>query len=358
MLALFLVPSLVEAQAVTLAWDPSAGAAGYIVRWGTTQGTYPHAVDTGSNTTVILSGLVPATTYFAVAEAYNAQGVFSSPTPPLQFVVPVPMHAPQLEVARADFSGDGRSDLLWQDTTNGYLAIWALEGHQIKSVRALSHFVPSADWQIVGTGDFNADSKPDIVWQHRTDGWLYLWYMDGVTRIGETFFSVTHVPDTAWKVVAVGDMNGDLKPDLVWQHETDGWLAVWLMDGRTLVSAVELTPNRVADPGWKVVGIGDFDTDGDNDLVWRHRETGHVMAWLMSGRSQVIDRWITPNVISDLDWRIVSVIDANGDMKPDLVWHHATTGLVIIWYMDGLSQTSDRVLSEIVSVNWKIVGAK
>ena len=39
------------------------------------------------------------------------------------------------------------------------------------------------DWKIVGVGDFNGDGKPDLVWQHK-DGWLSLWYMNGFTMLG------------------------------------------------------------------------------------------------------------------------------------------------------------------------------
>jgi len=262
------------------------------------------------------------------------------------------------ENARADFNGDGRSDLLWQEIENGYLAIWGLDGHTIRSIRALSQFVPNNDWRIVGTGDFNADGKPDIVWHHRTEGWLYLWYMDGVTAVGETFLSEPRVADTGWRVVAVGDINGDRKPDLIWRHAANGWLAAWLMDGRNVTSARELTPNRIADPDWEIAGLGDFNADGHNDLVWRHYGTGHVLVWYMNGLAQVTDVWVTPRVIADPNWRIAAVIDANGDTKPDLVWHHATSGLAIVWYMNGVTQTSDPSFAEIVSTNWKIVGPR
>jgi len=262
------------------------------------------------------------------------------------------------ENARADFDGDGRSDLLWQDDLYGYLAVWTLDGHAIRHVRALSHFVPNPEWRIAGTGDFNGDGKPDIVWHHRSEGWLYLWYMDGVTLIGETFLSEPRVADTGWKVVAVGDFDGDRKPDLVWRHATAGWLAVWLMDGRTVRAARELTPNRIADPAWEVAGLGDFNGDGQNDLIWRHRDAGYVLAWLMNGLTQVTDVWVRPSVIADPDWRIAAVIDADGDNQPDLVWHHAATGLAILWYMDGVTQSRDPSFAETVSINWKIVGPK
>ncbi len=55
------------------------------------------------------------------------------------------------------------------------------------------------------------------------------------------------------KVVGVADFNNDTKPDILWQHGT-GYLSVWYMNGATMTSSTLLTPNQVADTGWKVVG--------------------------------------------------------------------------------------------------------
>jgi hypothetical protein len=47
------------------------------------------------------------------------------------------------------------------------------------------------------------------------------------------------------------DLNGDEKPDLIWQHR-DGWISAWLMNGISLVDAVYLNPNWVS-PVWQIV---------------------------------------------------------------------------------------------------------
>jgi hypothetical protein len=54
-------------------------------------------------------------------------------------------------------------------------------------------------WQIVGTGNFNGDGKPDIIWRNSVTGENYIWYMDGVTRIGGDYLLT--VTDLNWKIV-------------------------------------------------------------------------------------------------------------------------------------------------------------
>jgi hypothetical protein len=54
--------------------------------------------------------------------------------------------------------------------------------------------------------------------------------------------------------VGLGDFNADGKPDILWQHQTGGYLGVWLMNGTTLGSATYVTPQSVTDTQWKIRG--------------------------------------------------------------------------------------------------------
>ena len=79
------------------------------------------------------------------------------------------------------------------------------------------------------------------------------------------------IADTNWQIVGTGDFNADGYTDLVWHHSTEGWVSVWLLAGETLLDARALTPNRVADTNWRVQAVGDMNRDGKPDLIWQHR---------------------------------------------------------------------------------------
>ena len=49
------------------------------------------------------------------------------------------------------------------------------------------------------------------------------------------------------------DFNSDGKTDILWRRD-DGNLGAWLMNGTTLISNVDLSPNQDSDTAWKVVG--------------------------------------------------------------------------------------------------------
>ena len=57
-----------------------------------------------------------------------------------------------------DFDGDGKSDLLWRNTTTGQVYIWIMNGSTLTSGASLGYV--SSDWSVAGTGDFDGDGKP------------------------------------------------------------------------------------------------------------------------------------------------------------------------------------------------------
>ena len=75
--------------------------------------------------------------------------------------------------------------------------------------------------------------------------------MNGTTLVNSTLLTPGQV-DPSWRIVGATDINGDGRPDLLWQHST-GVLAYWLINGSDLIGNGLLKPSQV-DPSWKVVG--------------------------------------------------------------------------------------------------------
>jgi hypothetical protein len=87
-----------------------------------------------------------------------------------------------------DFNGDGRGDLLWRDT-QGNVQMWLVNAqynnYDIQTLKLQSTGaawpVVGIEYKLVGVEDFSGDGKSDIVWRHQTSGALVLWNMDGAT---------------------------------------------------------------------------------------------------------------------------------------------------------------------------------
>jgi hypothetical protein len=76
-----------------------------------------------------------------------------------------------------DFNGDGVTDILWQDSNSGTVAIWFLNNALALQSTANLGAVGSS-WSIAQTGDYNGDGKSDILWIDNT-GNVAAWFMNG-----------------------------------------------------------------------------------------------------------------------------------------------------------------------------------
>ncbi len=99
-------------------------------------------------------------------------------------------------------------------------------------------------WTIESGADFTGDGKADILWRH-TSGTTAIWQMDGAQFLG---VGVPGAVDSTWSVADTSDFNGDWKADILWRHAS-GATALWLMNGSTRVGEGSLGS---VDPSWSV----------------------------------------------------------------------------------------------------------
>ena len=151
----------------------------------------------------------------------------------------------------------------------------ALEWHYVSILCQFRNVATS--WSIAGSGDFNSDGKPDILWQNTSTGQRVIWLMNGATF--QSFVSFATLA-TSWSIAGSGDFNGDGKADILWQNTSTGQRVIWLMNGTTFQSFVSFA---TVDTSWSIAGSGDFNGDGKADILWQNNSTGQRVIWLMNG---------------------------------------------------------------------------
>jgi hypothetical protein len=335
-------------NSVTLAWDANTepDLAGYIVYWGTGSRTYDRSLDVGNTTQAQINGLQDLQTYYFAVRAYNSDGLQSNYSLEVSKTIPL----------NPDRVLGVPTRLFWRNNVTGAVASWHMSGNQQVSGGSVGPVVADLEWQIVGTGDFNRDGYTDLVWHHNTQGWVSIWLLGGDSMIGGVQLPL-RVADTNWRVQAVGDLNQDGYPDLIWQHRTQGKVSVWTMRGTVMVEGHLLSPDTIADGRWKIIGTGDYDQDGHTDLFWRHDTTGQLSAWRMNGSTMVGGTSMTPGAVADTNWKVVAITDFNGDNRPDFVWQHENGG-ISTWILNGTTMTAGKPLIPAnAPASWRIVGS-
>jgi FG-GAP-like repeat len=242
-------------------------------------------------------------------------------------------------VGQRDFDGDGKSDILWRDTSAGTVAMWFMNGTQLTQSVGVANVATA--WKIVGTGDFNGDGKGDILWQD-TSGNVAIWLMNGAQLMQNA--GVANV--SGWSIAGTGDFNGDGKTDILWSNSS-GTVAIWFMNGTQLTQSVGVAN---APSGWTIAGVGDFNGDGKSDILWQDG-SGNVAIWLMNG-AQLIQ---SVGVGNASGWSIIGTGDFNGDGTSDILWRNSS-GIVAIWLMNN-AQITQSVGVANVATNWSVQGA-
>jgi hypothetical protein len=253
-----------------------------------------------------------------------------------------------------DFNNDGFTDLLIQNTSTNQIASWFMQGRRWIDGAYFS-LTPPSDFALVGVGDFSGTGAATLVLQSRTTNQIAFWYAtgtNGATISGGNLVNMT--PGPGWKVVAVGDFNGDGKSDLVFQNQTTGQIALWYMNGYLYQDGNSLDVAPL--PGWQVVGAGDFNKDGFTDLVFQNQTTGRIALWYMHGKTYA-GGTILPSVPA-AGWKVVGVGDYNGDGGADLLFQNQTTNQAVVWYLQNGVYAGGDLLSLTPPSGWKIVGPR
>ena len=139
--------------------------------------------------------------------------------------------------------------------------------------------------------------------------------------------------------VGLGDFNGDGYQDMLWQNNGTGQVTVHYFDGTQGATSIGWNwLNSAGEPsGWVLVGAADFDGNGVPDLVWEYMPTGQVTVNYYGGPAGATYLgWNWLNAAGHPGWTVVAVADMDGNGVPDLIWQNNTTNQVTVNYYGGV----------------------
>jgi len=223
------------------------------------------------------------------------------------------------ETVKNDFTGDGKSAILYLNSITGDTEYWK------DAVKANAIYPGAYDtsYTYAGSGDFNGDGKADLLFYHASNYGTMIW--DGAVK------STQHYPGVSvpgYSVAAICDVNGDGKDDVFWFNPTTGGTIIWSSANKTTVNYP-----GAQNTAYTVAACADFDGDGKADLFWHSDSTGGTQIWKSASKANIT----YPGILSDSSWSVIGAGDVNGDGMSDIIWFQAvnplqpTTGSIGIW---------------------------
>lgn len=140
---------------------------------------------------------------------------------------------------------------------------------------------------------------------------------------------------------------------LLLQEET-GWLGFWNVAADQVVDRGLLTPSRLEDTRWRIVGKGDFDRDGHDDIILTHHHR-LIGFWKISENSVASAGFLQPETEVPAGWTLMGVADMDADLVPDLVFLHES-GAIGVWLMTGFERRATRMLSVSLPADHRLLG--
>ena len=254
-------------------------------------------------------------------------------------------------VGVTDFDGNGKSDLAFQNISQGELG----------DVKSWNDFQPANErlfrqvkqvWDVQAVGDFDGDGRGDLVWRYVVSnsadtGVSYIWFTNPT---GPPTVRKRGGAPLAWKLIGAVDLNGDGAADMVYVSPDNSIRVLMASSGRTCANyAAGVIPS-----GFVALALADFTGNGRGDILIRNPANGQ-MALISLNASGIVPPPYTgmpddpnasctstvatiPNTsvtlpTSDLTWQLYGTGDFNGDGVFDVVWLRVD-GTMAMWQMN------------------------
>ncbi len=254
-------------------------------------------------------------------------------------------------VGAVDFDGNGKSDLAFQNITQGDLGdVRGWYDFQSGSERLFRQV--KQVWDVQAVGDLDGDGAGDLVWRYVVPnspdtGVSYIWFTNSAGM--PTVRKRGGAPLT-WKLLGAADINGDGAADMVYVSP-DGQVRV------LMATAARTCANFAAGnvpTGFVALAFADFTGRGRGDILMRNPANGQVSLLSLNATginlpaytsdpndpnasctatSAVIPNSLVSLPASDPSWTLYATGDFNGGGVFDIVWLRPD-GTLTLWLLN------------------------
>ncbi len=265
-------------------------------------------------------------------------------------------------VAAADFDGNGKSDLAFQNITQGTFG----------DVRTWNDFLPANErfwrqvkqvWDVQAVGDLDGDGFGDLIWRYTVSdspdtGVSYIWFSNNV---GVTQVRKRGGAPLTWTLLGAADLNGDGAADMVYVSPDNAVRVLMATANRTCAN---LSAGSIP-AGFTALKLGDFSGKHRGDILIRNAGTGEMRILALDASGLTLPPYTgAPDdqnasctsssltvavtsyslMASDPAAQFYASGDFDGNGVSDIVWLQPDNALTV-WLLNGVSGTSSLTAS-------------
>ena len=347
--AALMFPFVIFAQPVISSFSPSSGPVGStvvingsnfsstasanIVYFGAVRAAVTAASSTGLAVTVPAGASYgPLTVDVGGLTAFDYNPFITTFSDPGQFVaaafaskVAVPAGQGPTGIASADFDGDGRPDVVVADGDSTNIEVFLNKSTPgVFSFTQQYYFaLPNSDVPgAVAVGDMDGDGKPDIIVSTVLSPRIYV-FLNTSTAGAISFASPVQFAQGSYCLgLTVGDCNGDGKPEIVEVNIADNTVSVYANNSTVgnlaFAARMNLTPGS-SDVPYAVV-VSDIDGDGMADIATADAGSNSISVFHNTGSpGGALSFAPYADFSAGGTPESIAAGDLDGDGKPDIV---------------------------------------
>ncbi len=226
-------------------------------------------------------------------------------------------------IAAADFDGDGKADIA---TANNYSTANAASVSILRntsSTGAIS-FAPKQDLATaayayaIAVADINGDGKPDLVYSNIVANTISV--LKNTSTVGNiSFAAAINLPAVSGvHSITINDLDADGKPDIAFVSYISGIVSVYRNTGTGGNISFAARLDFASSPGPRCIATGDLDGDGKPDLAVSNEFSNSVSAFRNTSTPGSVSFAAKVDFTTGASPFSVAIGDLNNDGKPDL----------------------------------------